>query len=351
MTIRPLAFAIMAVAISLVTFSANANDPKPLFASEDIINIEIRAPFKTLIRQSRKSKDPFDAQLVLDGAIPETHDIILSPRGKSRRREELCNFPPLRVTFPEKPDAASLFKGQKGVKLVTHCKKSISYQQYYLLEYTGYKLLNELTPMSHKVRLAKVHYVESETGKTIITRHGFFIEDTDDVAKRNGVKEIDVEDINVDQLNRTAAARHGLFQYMIGNLDWSMHNGPDGDDCCHNTKLIGDRAEPMTNLVPVAYDFDYSGLVDAPYAAPPASVNIESVRKRRYRGFCRHDDVLQNEISHFRAKKTALLAVVDNISPMEKRTRSQAKKYIEGFYKSIATDKKIKWNLESFCRN
>ena len=38
------------------------------------------------------------------------------------------------------------------------------------------------------------------------------------------------------------------------------------------------------------YDFDYSGLVDAPYAVPPDSIHLANVRVRRYRGFCLHND-------------------------------------------------------------
>ena len=54
-------------------------------------------------------------------------------RGITRRDSEICPFPPLRVVFTEKPPAMSLFKGQKSLKLVTHCRPAESFQQYLLL--------------------------------------------------------------------------------------------------------------------------------------------------------------------------------------------------------------------------
>ena len=82
-----------------------------------------------------------------------------------------------------------------------------------------------------------------------------------------------------------AAARFAMFNYMIGNLDWSVRAGPQGDSCCHNGRLVG--GGPL--LTPVPYDFDFSGLVDAPYATPPEGFKINSVRQRLYRGYCAHD--------------------------------------------------------------
>ena len=47
-------------------------------------------------------------------------------------------------------------------------------------------------------------------------------------------------------------------------------------------------AAPGALLAPVPYDFDFSGLVDAPYAGPPEGIPVETVRDRIYRGYCAH---------------------------------------------------------------
>ena len=246
----------------------------------------------------------------------------------------------MRVAFDEKPADGSLFKGQKRLKLVTHCQRSKSYQQYYLIEYAAYKLLNVLTPESLRVRMANIDYIEADSGKVLYSRTGFFIEDTDDAAKRNGVKEIDVPDVSVAQLDTNAAARFALFQYMIGNLDWAMHDGLAGEDCCHNAKLIGDRSTPLSNLVPVPYDFDYSGIVDAPYAVPPEGIRVRSVRTRRYRGFCAHSTEARQAVAHFLANRDALYGVLDNIEGLNNSKKNKAIRYLDGFFRNISDEEK-----------
>jgi len=327
-----------------------AGGAKPLFVSNEMITLRIEAPFADLIREAPNSKTPFPATLILEGGARETHAIMLSPRGKSRRNTEICSFPPLRVAFDEKPGDASLFDGQKRLKLVTHCRRTSTFQQYLLLEYNAYRLLNIMTPASLRVRLAEIEYVDSVKGKTVVTRKGFFIEDTDDTAKRNGVKEIDIDDITVSQLDPMAAARYALFQYMIGNLDWSMHNAIADDDCCHNTKLIGGRTEPLSALTPVPYDFDHSGLVDTPYAAVPVSVPVRSVRTRRYRGFCAHNEAAILAASTLLAKRHEVEAVFDETPGLKSSTARKAKRFLNKFFGDIKDRETIEKRLLKYCR-
>ncbi len=57
-----------------------------------------------------------------------------------------------------------------------------------------------------------------------------------------------------------------LFQYMVGNTDWSaVRSGPD-DRCCHNVAVFSGDGGASNSVVP--FDFDQAGLVDAPYAVP-----------------------------------------------------------------------------------
>ncbi len=331
--------------------AALAGNPHPLFADDAAIKITITAPFSELTRKAERSTDPFEASLAYHGAAPETHAIKLSARGVSRRNRALCDFPPLRIEFSEKPADASFFDGQKRIKLVTHCKKSSRFQQYYLMEYAAYRLLNVMTPLSLKVRMAEIDYVEAKNGKTVISRIGFLIEDTDDAAKRNEMVEIDTPDIDKTQLDTDHAGLYAVFQYMIGNLDWSMHSGVDGKDCCHNTKLIGADAAAQSNLTPVPYDFDYSGLVDAPYAVPPETVPVRSVRQRRYRGFCAFNDDARAAAAEFRSKRSELMAVLTDIPGLDERTQKSAERYLADFFDDIADDATMEKKLLRNCRS
>ena len=330
--------------------AAHAKGVKPLFDDDSIIQIQITAPMRELVKKAPDATDPFPATLTLLGDAVEEHAIALSARGNSRRDPNVCKFPPLRVAFNDKPDEASLFDGQKRLKLVTHCRVSRSYQQYYLLEYAAYKMLNVLTPHSLKVRMAEIDYIEAGSGKKLYSRTGFFIEDIDDAAKRNDLKEIDVAGVNVSQLNPEAAGRFALFQYMIGNLDWSMYSGLEGEDCCHNAKLIGDRTEPLQNLIPVPYDFDYSGLVDTPYSVPPVTINVRTVRTRRYRGFCRHNDEVRSAAAEFIANQDAIYAVLDNIDGLKNSKKNRTIRYLDDFYRNIENADRFNTQMLDKCR-
>ena len=319
--------------------------PTPLFASDAPVRITVSGPIGTIARGAEKSIAPHDATLVLADSL-ERHAIRLSARGLSRRKSELCKFPPLRVEFTQRPAATSLFAGQRRLKLVTHCRPQEGFQQHLLLEYAAYRAFNALSPTSFRARLASIDYVEAD-GRPITTRWGFFIEDVDDAARRNQLTEARVGDrVLPAQLDAWQGGRLALFQYMIGNLDWSMRAGPAGAGCCHNVRLA---TGPGGGLIPMPYDFDYSGLVDAPYAVPPRQFRTRSVRKRVYRGYCSHNDEALAAAADLRGKRPAIEAMLGLVPGLEERTRRKAISYLAGFFADIATDELVRERLLKEC--
>ena len=93
-------------------------------------------------------------------------------------------------------------------------------------------------------------------------------------------------------------------------------------------------------MVPVPYDFDYSGLVDAPYAVPPDG-SARSVRRRDYQGYCRHNVEARAAAADFRAKRAAMLAEVAAVPGLDARSRRKATAYLEQFFADIATDRDV----------
>lgn len=334
--------AILAFALLLAAPAVHAAEPpKPLFASDEPIRLTIRGPIKAVAASRDRSRQV--AATLTTGA--ENLPIRLSPRGITRLRKETCQFPPLRVDFAGAPPAASLFAGQRRLKLVTHCKASEGFQQHLLLEYAAYRLYNQMTPASFRVRLAHVDYVE-EDGKPLTSRLGFFIEDISDVAGRNGGQEARAGSrIPVAQLSHRDAGRAAVFEYMIGNLDFAMNAGPAGDNCCHNFRLVAAGA----SLIPVPYDFDFSGFVDAPYALPPEQIRVRSVRERHYRGFCRHNASALAAAAEFRAQRPGLTAVLAQIPQLSDGTRRKASAYLDGFFTDIADDQTVTARLFKTC--
>lgn len=335
---------LFALGLLLAAAAAPAAEPaKPLFAADHLIPVTIRAPIGRLASSEDRSR-------IVDGSLAtgsESLPIRLSPRGITRLRKETCQFPPLRVDFTSAPPAVSLFAGQKRLKLVTHCRPSEGHQQYVLLEYATYRLYNVLTPNSFRARLAQVDYIE-DSGKPVTSRLGFFIEDLDDVARRNGMSEARVgARIPVASLSPADAARFAVFQYMISNLDWAMQAGPAGDTCCHNSRLIAPAGSAALTTVP--YDFDYAGFIDAPYAVPPEGIKVSSVKSRYYRGFCRHNAEALRAAADIRAQRPAMLAVLQQIPQLKEGTRRKASAFLERSFADIATDQAVTANLLKTC--
>ena len=311
---------------------------KPLFSSDEVIRLTIKGPVPEIARKKSRTRHP--ATLTVAGTN-EALPVTLSARGLTRLKPEICQFPPMWVGFASPPPMQSIFAGQKSLKLVTHCRGAESFQQHVLLEYAAYKMFNALTPASFRVRLATIDWVD-ERGRPITTRQGFFIEDVDDVARRNGMQDADLPArIQTSALNHSYAARYALFMHMIANHDWSMRAGPQGEECCHNTRLIAPARGVAAGAVPVPYDFDYSGLVDAPYAEPPDLLKISNVRQRQYRGYCEHNNAVLAAAVQYRASRPAILAALQQTPGLDERSIRKASAFLEPFFADISSNEKV----------
>ena len=334
----------LAIGLLAVASGASAAAPgTPLFASDELLRITIRGPIKEV--SSSDSRSTVVSATLSNGA--ESLPVRLSPRGITRLRKETCQFAPLRVDFIGAPPPSSLFAGQRRLKLVTHCRPSEAHQQYLLLEYATYKLYSQMTPLSFGARLAQIDYVE-DNGRPLTSRYGFFIEDLGDVARRNGMGEARVgARIPVTTLTAADAGRFAIFQYLISNLDWAMQAGPAGDNCCHNSRLIQASGSPSMTTVP--YDFDYSGFVDAPYAVPPESIRVSSVKVRRYRGFCRHNAEALAAARQAYAMRPQLLATLAATPGLDAKTVRKASAFLDRGFADIASDDAVRDKLLKTC--
>ena len=331
---------------------AEAKRPTRLFSEDQPIRTTIRGPISAVISTPAPARTARPAMLELAVPAVEKHAIQLSPRGLTRRQKDRCTFPPLRVEFTGKPDETSLFERQKRLKLTTHCRNSAGHQQHVLLEYAAYRMLNVVSPTSLRARLGSFDYADTG-GRVIESRIGFFVEDPDDAASRNGLKEIRTNTrIAVAQLDPAAAARAALFEYMIGNTDWSMRAGPQGDICCHNFRLFGAAATSQSAMVPVPYDFDASGLVDAPYAVPSESLGMNSRARTPVPRLLRAQFACPR-----RCRGIPGEAVADRrpcSRPFRGWTNAAARgaaAYLDSFFRDIATDEALNKRVLRTCIN
>lgn len=315
---------------------------KPLFSSDEILELKISMNVKEVI-QDIEVRDEHEATLsyeLTDGA-EESFKIKVTVRGNSRTNTKVCRFPPLKLNFKKKKVANTIFDGQNKLKLVTHCNAREINEEYILREYYVYKLHQLVTPYSFKVRLCKISYVDSE-GKYDPTPHyGFLIEDIDDMAERNGMIEYDKPLPNQEVCNRVELDRLMFFQYLTGNLDWSVSE-------MHNFKLMVDPDNPVPIAVP--YDYDYTGIVNTAYAKVPESIDVPTVRTRVFRGLCRMEGGYDEVNNYFQELKPEIYALYQDSEYLSEKSKASTIKFIDGFYKVLDNPKSFNQKINHGCR-
>ncbi len=316
-------------------------DGRPLFASSEPLAFTLLADFKAVQRdRDLASTTTYPATLVVarqdgtEASIP----VRIRTRGHSRRAASSCTFAPLRLEFQSDPTGTA-FEGHNTLKLGTHCRDVGDYEQYVLREYAVYRMFNVLTPRSFRARLGAARYVDVKSRKTVAASHALFLENDDDVARR-------IEGLATDQLGvifrRTdlpTTTLMTIFEYMIGNTDMSI-------SALHNVRLIRTRNDPF---IPVPYDFDYSGLVNASYARPGPRLGLRSVRERLYRGPCWTVEEFEPYFVRFREARPAIEAVYDSVPSLQSGYVRQARNYLDEFYRIIERPERVTRALIDGC--
>jgi len=322
--------------------------PNPLFSDNSLLEVTITAPLTTLMRE-RSNEDYSLGQLTYEdeksGAV--ILDVGIRARGRFRRNRDVCSFTPLRLNFKKETTRKTLFTRTDKIKLVTHCRdKSERYSQGVLREYLAYRILNTMTEKSFRVRLLRVRYVDSESKKGDRVEYGFLIEPDKALAKRLGMKKLDIAGTGVSSLDGRHANLTSVFQYLIGNTDFSSIRGAEGEPCCHNHVLIGGE---IGDLLSVPYDFDMSGFVNAAYAVPNPRLRIRSVRTRLYRGRCANNEYLDTTLQAYQDRKQDIYQLMNSVTQLSDATRKKLIRYVDNFYTTIDDQRRVDSRMKARC--
>ena len=334
----------------LATTAVDAQDvgePDPLFQSNDVLEVRIIAPISTLL-----SDRPFDEEL--PGKFQFTNsageltefEIGVRTRGKFRRQEDICKFPPLRINFKTSQTRKTLFHKQDKVKLVTHCQSSTRYESVLLREYVAYRILNTLTDVSFRVRLLRITYVDTEDDNDEDVHYGFIIEHRERLAKRLHKPVLEIQKTRVAKLDPRYLNLVSVYHYLIGNTDFSPVLALPGLDCCHNHVLFGVAGEPIWS---VPYDFDQAGLINAPHAGANPRFRLRSVKQRLYRGRCVNNGYLDATFAIFRDRQGDILKVIDEQDSIGDRVRKSISSYVLTFYKTLESERRVRSQLVRKC--
>ena len=307
---------------SLADKRTTANKATILFDNDAVVAFTLTANLRALARD--RGDLPVEHAAVLlytDSKGIDTLPLTLKVRGNFRRSKANCAFPPLLMDFPKKKTKNTLFAKQNKLKLVTHCQND----EWVVREYLVYKLYNLLTDLSFRARLARVTYADSLGKRPAETHWGFLLEDDSEVAKRNRVKVSTLKQSTMAYADSLSMATVAVFEYMIGNTDWSV-------PYLHNIRLFDDG---QAGSLPVPYDFDYSGIVEASYAIPPEQLGIQSVRERLYRGPVYSVALFQRVFDKFNNIKPQFYALYQNNNRLDKSYVKRTLKYLDEFYALI----------------
>ncbi len=313
-----------------------------LFESDESLQLTLSAPFADIHRDRDKTKR-YPARLLWGESQEMT--VELQVRGNNRLKKSTCRYPPLKVHFKEKVVKGTIFEKQSDLKLVLACKKK--YSKYVRMEYLIYKLFAVLSNNNFKVRWLDLTFIENNKERK---SPGFFIEQKKRMGKRLGLRQVHKNRVQPEDLNLQAAVIVDIFQFMIGNTDYSNIQAREGADCCHNTKLMQRRTNEQDDYIPIPYDFDNSGIINAQYAVPAASIPIKSVTNRKYRGLCVSNPYVPVAIELVQSRKEEILSLFDNDGFLSKRTKSRAAKYLGKFYAIINSPQRLNSSVIEACR-
>lgn len=259
-----------------------------------------------------------------------TDSIYVKTRGVYRNR--LCDNPPLKLKYPKKALKRRGLKKQNELKVVYPCKEKGEYQNYIYKEYLVYRMYNILTDKSLRVQLIDFTIKDALGKNEPIESIGFLIEHREEIIKRlKGVKS-DKKCMKPSHLSNFDYSLFQVFQYFIGNTDWLIPT-------CKNSEVITLKDGLM---IPIPYDFDFSGMVDTDYAVPQSAFGLKDIKERYFLGHKKKLKDLRPVFDLFQEKRAELTQLVKDFELLPKYERKSMIKYINSFYKILENPKKVK---------
>ena len=321
--------------VSNTAFAARVDS---LFQSDEIIRMELRTDFSAIQIDRVDNPQYHDGELIYYSSEgePESLYVRVRARGNFRRKPENCNIPPLFINFRRTDVNNTLFENQERLKLVTPCQN----EEDVIEEYLIYKMYNQVTDLSFKVKLVKILYFDTGSDTIVFEKYSFFLESNDRMAERNDAYEKDDAFVPV-RLNKINFKQMAVFQYIIGNKDWYLQP-------LHNVVILQPADTTLSPLV-VPYDFDFSEFVNAEYTKVKGLASELPDSRRRYKGLCYTIGEFNEVFEFYRELKPAFKSVIKSMKLIRGSVRRQNLKYIRSFYKIIDSSELLQQEFLDKC--
>lgn len=316
--------AIDSLLMILISNNLFSSEPAVLFRSDEVIRMELRSDFFNIKNDYTENSEYQDAELkyIAPDKQPVTLNVKIMTRGHFRRNPDNCSFPPLYINFKKSEVKNTIFENQDKLKLVTPCQGEDDLVEEYLI----YKLYNRVTDMSLRVRLVKVLYYDTSSGKKLFERYSFFVENPEQAATRNNAriseKKLTPFDLDIGNYNKMT-----IFQYLIGNVDWNI-------EMRRNVILMQpDDTAKVPFAVP--YDFDFSAFVSAHYTLPRGTAEDIVGERRRYIGLCFPYVQLISVFDLYNKLRPTFETIIEKQKTIPASDRNHLLKFLNDFYTVI----------------
>lgn len=319
-----------------------AQNPQ-VFTSDIPLEMALQFARKELLEQTNDSTYMPTTLEVFSG--DESYVIQAEIRSRGDFRKKNCFYVPLKFKLEATQTSGTPLAGISKFKLVLPCNLEPDNDNALMKEYLAYKIYEQLMPYHFRTKLIDVQWKDTSRKRArIYQAKAIILEDIDDVALRYGSKEIK-RMIPPQQQDDTTSVGLAYFEYLIANTDFSTRGR-------HNIKLIFKQGR----ILPIPYDFDLSGLVNASYAEVSGTSNlskrIDEVTQRAYKGFIRDEAVMRAMRGYYLEQKDLVLSVISAHKGLfkDRGTTRKMVQFITDFYKVLEDDKKFERQILNHAR-
>lgn len=318
---------LMGIVIAIPLFGNKPASPTlfNLIQRNEIVKVELEYSFDEMDK-SISSNEKTTALFRFQRSNKQWMELSAKVKARGKYRRRICDYPPIKIDFSKKQLQAMGLLPYDDLKLVTHCFDGYDAKDAVLREYLAYQLYAALTNINFRAQLVEITYKDTESRQSYRS-YGILLEDIDEVAHRTGSQECeDCFGLTPQSFDQQNFHLHALFQYMIGNADWSLKMNK-------NVKVMQPVNGKQYWIVP--YDFDFSGLVDANYAVPTEDYGQSSVKERVFLGADVSTEVHKSVSDIYLQKKKAIFSIVASFKELNRDSKMEIVEYLKSFYAAL----------------
>ncbi|NLD62678.1 MAG: hypothetical protein GX646_02170 [Bacteroidales bacterium] len=301
-----------------------------LFEDEELLEVSLHMDVSKYIRKADREQS-LDGTMIIHFSQTDSVERKVTIKYRGQSRYERCKYPPTRIVF-KKPVYEGSDSGRiKKIKLVNQCQPGTVYGDYLIREYLAYKLYNVVTDTSFRARLIRLSFIDPQ--RKPIIQYGILLEPEGLIESRLNLFEVTSRALSQRHMRPVMIDRIAIFNYMVANWDWSVPGQ-------HNISVFTSAdAAPSAMGIPIPFDFDLTGVVNADYAIPPPGKGIETNRERLFLGICRDREVFESELIAFLEKKEEFYSVVNDFPYLSKSAKRDIIAFIDLFFSQLEKPK------------